>query len=99
MLKRFGKGNEAPLSFPQEGFTLALDIPIHDPQLFSFLQELDELVLTHRGKIYLAKDSRMDAYTFREMYPKLPRWLATKRKYDPGNHFQSDLARRLSLPS
>lgn len=97
VLKRFGKENEGFLSFPKEGYTLALDIPLNDPSLFAFLDQLDELVLKHKGRIYLAKDARMKAATFRAMYPRLGQWQRIKNVIDPKNRFSSDLSRRLEM--
>lgn len=97
VLKKFGAEGEGILSFPREGYTLALDIPISDPGLFPFLDQLDELVLNYGGRLYLAKDSRMKAATFKAMYPRLPQWLAVKGKYDPAWTFSSDLSRRLQM--
>ena len=46
------------VSFPMEGYTLAMDFPIREG-LFEFLDELDEIVLKHGGRNYLSKDARM----------------------------------------
>ena len=49
------------------------------------------------GRVYLAKDSRLSAATFRKMYPRLEDFLAVRRRVDPEGIFNSDLARRLEL--
>jgi decaprenylphospho-beta-D-ribofuranose 2-oxidase len=54
-------------------------------------------VLAHGGRVYLAKDSRLPAGTFRAMYPRLEEFLSVKREVDPSNRFTSDLARRLEI--
>lgn len=69
VLKAFGKGNDHYLSFPMEGYTLALDFKI-DRGLFPFLDELDRIVLDHGGRLYLAKDARMSESTFKQGYPQ-----------------------------
>jgi FAD/FMN-containing dehydrogenase len=97
VLKRFGAEGKGLLSFPFEGYTLTLDLPVSDPELFPFLDRLDEIVLQHGGRIYLAKDARLNARTFRAMYPRFQEWLEIKRKLDPENCFDSDLARRLEI--
>lgn len=97
VLKRFGRENEGFLSFPREGYTLALDIPIKDDSLFSFLDHLDRLVLQYGGRIYLAKDARMKPDTFRAMYPRLGQWQRIKTTVDPQHRFSSDLSRRLEM--
>lgn len=97
VLKRFSAENLGLLSFPMAGFTLALDIPILDNGLFKVLDQLDEIVLTHGGRVYLAKDARLKPETFRAMYPKYNEWLAIKNKIDPNNIFSSSLSRRLKI--
>ena len=97
VLKRFGPQGLGHLSFPCEGYTLAMDIPITDPGLFAFLNQLDEIVLAHGGRVYLAKDARMQPESLRAMYPRLAEWQAIKSKVDPKVVFNSDLSRRLKL--
>ena len=96
VLKRLGRGNTAPLSFPGEGFTLALDIPIGE-ELFPLLETLDEQIVAAGGRCYLAKDGRMSSATFRAMYPRLNEWQQVKEEIDPNGRFQSDLSRRLKM--
>ena len=97
VLKLFGPENRGPLSFPIEGYTLTLDLPLGDPELFAFLDRLDELVLRFGGRVYLAKDARMRADNFQKMYARLDEWQTIKNRVDPNNRFQSDLSRRLKL--
>ncbi len=98
VVKQMGPGEaRAPLSFPQPGVILALDLPHRGAETLALLDELDALILKHGGRLYLAKDARMRAETFRDMYPGLPGWKATKAKIDPDGRFVSDLARRLEL--
>jgi decaprenylphospho-beta-D-ribofuranose 2-oxidase len=96
ILKRFGKPSGAPLSFPIEGYTFAIDFPIREKTV-ALVRRLDEMVLAAGGRVYLGKDSYLTAATFRSMYPALPEWQATKAKYDPDNVFTSNLGRRLGL--
>ncbi len=96
VLKRFGPGNAAPLSFPMPGWTLTVDLPIEDG-LDRLCNTLDEQVVAAGGRCYLAKDSRLGAGTFRQMYPRLDDFLAVRKRVDPGHLFTSDLSRRLHL--
>ena len=97
VLKRFGEGCPM-LSFPQPGWTIALDIPVRNG-LLPVLDELDRQVVERGGRVYLAKDARLAPEMFREMYPELDAFLAVKREVDPEDRFSSDLARRLGLTS
>lgn len=97
VLKRMGAGNEAPLSFPIEGWTLALDLPAGRPGLRRALQVLDERLVDAGGRIYLAKDSGATPEHISEMYPHLPTWRETRKRLDPLGIVSSDLGRRLGL--
>jgi decaprenylphospho-beta-D-ribofuranose 2-oxidase len=97
VLKRFGAAGSGLLSFPLEGYTLTLDLPIGDPALFPFLDRLDAIVTDHGGRVYLAKDARLKAAALPAMYPRMNEWLAVKKQMDPDNHFDSALARRLAI--
>src|SRR6478609_4238358 len=96
VLKCFGKASEGVLSFPREGYTFAIDFPIRK-RTGELLKRLDAQVLDAGGRIYLGKDSFLDAATFRAMYPNLDQWLEIKAKYDPRNVFVSDLGGRVGL--
>lgn len=97
VLKRFGATNPAPLSFPQPGWTLAIDVPAGVEGLAQVLDSLDELVLSEGGRLYLAKDSRMSPAMMAASYPRLSEWQRVRDAMDPQGVFTSDLARRLSL--
>jgi FAD/FMN-containing dehydrogenase len=75
VLKLFGKQNEkAKLSFPMEGYTLALDFKIQ-PGLFDLLDRLDVLVEQYGGRLYLAKDVRMKKQMLGSLAPHFERLL------------------------
>ncbi len=97
VLKSSGPANEGMLSFPMEGYTLALDIPIKDDGLFVMLKDLDELVLSYGGRVYLAKDSTISPETFRAMYPRWEEFMKVKNEVDPEGRFSSSMARRIGL--
>jgi decaprenylphospho-beta-D-ribofuranose 2-oxidase len=96
VLKRFGKESGGLLSFPREGYTFAIDFPIRKHTV-ELVHKLDKLVLDAGGRIYLGKDSYVEAPTFRAMYPAIDEWLKVKAKYDPQHVFVSDLGRRVGL--
>jgi decaprenylphospho-beta-D-ribofuranose 2-oxidase len=96
VLKRFGAGSPAPLSFPAPGWTITVDFPIA-PGLAEMCTELDELVLGAGGRHYLAKESRTTPAAIRRGYPRLDEWRKARAAADPHGVFTSDLARRLEL--
>lgn len=98
VLKRMGLESGGYLSFPKEGFTLSLDIPVSgNTRLFAVLDDMDKEIAQAGGRVYLSKDGRMKADAFRQMYPRLEDWQAVKLRVDPNNIFTSDLSRRLAL--
>jgi decaprenylphospho-beta-D-ribofuranose 2-oxidase len=99
VLKRFGPGTPGPLSFSQEGWTLALDFPLGPPGLAQLLDCLDETVAGAGGRVYLAKDARVRPELLPLMYPRLNEWIEICRRVDPAGSMASDLSRRLALTS
>jgi hypothetical protein len=95
VLKVFGKQDDL-ISFPKEGFTLALDFPVRKG-LFEFLDELDQIVLKYGGRIYLSKDARMNASVFWRSYEKANQFLEIVKKYNPSFKINSIQARRLHI--
>ena len=79
------------------GYTLALDIPFREEETLKILKSFDEIVLSHQGRVYLAKDATLSPEAFRQMYPHYSEWLSVKQKIDPDNIFQSSLSRRLNI--
>ena len=96
VLKRMGRESGGTLSFPQEGYTFAIDFPVREGTK-ALTQKLDAMVLDAGGRIYLGKDSYIDGETFRRMYPAVGKWLQVKRKWDPNGVFTSNLGRRVGL--
>ncbi|HKR18577.1 MAG TPA: FAD-binding oxidoreductase [Stellaceae bacterium] len=97
VLKLLGPGR-GMLSFPMEGYTLALDFPA-DPANLALLTELDAIVAAHGGRVYLAKDARIAAVDFRRAYAgaSLDEFAAVRSAVDPTRKFTSLQSRRLGL--
>ena len=91
-----GKQNKNLLSFPREGYTLTLDFK-REEKIFPLLNELDEIVLNHGGRLYLAKDARMSEAMFKAGYPEWERFLQVKNRVDPSSMFSSLQSNRLGL--
>lgn len=96
VLKVLGSEDEALLSFPKPGVTLAVDMPAR-PDAYGLLEALDEVCLEHGGRVYLAKDARLSPATFEQMYPAADRFRRIKNHVDPEMKVSSPLARRLGL--
>jgi decaprenylphospho-beta-D-ribofuranose 2-oxidase len=94
VLKRLGH-QSGLLSFPMEGYTLALDLPVN-PTTLAVAADLDAIVKEHGGRLYLAKDARMPAAMLRQ-YPALDRFRAVRRAADPNGKFSSAMSQRLGL--
>lgn len=97
VLKRFGESGPGWLSFPEPGWSLALDLPAALPGLARFLDSLDEEVAGAGGRVCLTDDSRLRPGALAAMYPRLPDFRALRAELDPKGAFRSDLSRRLSL--
>lgn len=95
VLKLFGP-QDGLLSFPSEGYTLALDFPAK-PSVFALLDKLDEITVVHGGHLYLTKDARMSAHTFAHSQPQLAEWQNITQQADPDNRWQSIQSNRLSI--
>jgi hypothetical protein len=91
-----GAANDNYLSFPMEGYTLALDFKI-ERHLFGLLDELDRIVADHGGRLYLAKDVRMSGSMFRRGYPMWNEFQAFRTGLGAQLKFVSMQSRRLGI--
>jgi FAD/FMN-containing dehydrogenase len=96
VLKVAGPANDNPLSFPLEGYTLALDFA-HQPGLFDLLDELDAMVADYGGRIYLTKDVRVSEATFKQSYPRWQEFESIRADLGAIGRFASLQSKRLGL--
>jgi decaprenylphospho-beta-D-ribofuranose 2-oxidase len=89
-------GEGLRLSFPMEGYTLALDFPVNTRAL-ALMPELDRITADHGGRFYLAKDSRISAQTLRQTDPRWDAFAAWRRETGLARQFASAQSERLSV--
>lgn len=91
VLKEFGS-LESPgiLSFPKAGYTLALDFANGGAKTLNLMRRLDEIVMSHSGRLYPAKDARMSSEVFKASFPQ---YQLLEELRDP--MFHSDFWRRV----
>lgn len=68
------------LSFPMEGYSLALDFPQREQINASLFKRLDATVHEAGGRLYPAKDAHMSGQDFKKGYP---RWTELEALRDP----------------
>ena len=95
VIKDFGPGSEAYLSFPLAGTTLSLDLPYRGRPTEELVHELNAIVIEAGGRIYLAKDAVTRAEDFARMMPRLSQWTAVRDRWDPAHRFRSGQSVRL----
>lgn len=96
VLKRMGPGRAGYMSFPMEGYTLAVDFP-NRPAAERLIRELEEETARAGGRIYLAKDALSGPEHIAAMYPEHAKWLKALEKADPDARYETSLVRRLEL--
>ena len=96
ILKLYGKANDNWLSFPMEGYSLALDFKI-EKGLFELLDQLDEIVLKYYGRIYLTKDVRVSKETFEQGYSHIETFRQYRKENKMEEKFQSLQSRRVGI--
>ncbi len=96
VLKAFGPANQNYLSFPMEGYTLALDFKLNNT-LLPLLDILDAMVLSYGGRLYLAKDARMSETTFKNSYPEWEKFQRVRHQWQAHTRFNSVQSRRIGL--
>ncbi len=92
VLKRFGSlASPGLLSFPREGYTLALDFPNRGARTLELLSRLDEVTAACGGALNPSKDARMGSALFKDGFPE---WKRLGSFIDPA--FSSSFWRRVT---
>ncbi len=96
VIKRFGEPTGKFLSFPIEGYTLALDFALNK-NVVTLAKHLNQLVAQMGGRVYLAKDALLNGQNIRQMYPQLEQLLSLRKQLPQYQLFNSALATRLNF--
>jgi len=95
VLKKMGP-ERGSISFPLEGYTLALDFPAN-PTSLGLLEKLDAITIEHGGRFYLAKDARMSPDTLERSDNRISHFRARRQESGLDKQFGSHQSRRLSI--
>ena len=96
VLKLYGEENENYLSFPLNGYSLAIDFKMSD-DLYALLKKLDSIILKYKGRIYLSKDVRINREDFEINYSKIDKFRNLRKKYHMDKKFQSLQSKRVKI--
>jgi len=96
VLKQFGSANQNLLSFPIEGYTLALDFKF-SVSTIKMLSKLEDMVVDMGGRLYLTKDAVMQEKTFKVTYPNWEKFEEVREQYGAIGKFSSTQSKRLGL--
>lgn len=96
VLKILGQENTNYLSFPIEGYTLALDFQM-SLEAIALIKKIESMVCEMGGKIYLTKDALMSEKTFKATYPQWEKFQEVRAQYGAIGKFSSSQSKRLGL--
>ncbi len=88
VIKDCGAEGRGMLSFPLDGISIALDIPVRDDTQ-ALVDTLNEQVIADGGRIYLTKDNYTRPEHFAAMEPRLPAFMEVRKRWDPTLRFRS----------
>ena len=94
VIKDCAEEGNGMLSFPKRGISIAIDLAVGDSTQ-SLVDRLNESVIEHGGRIYLAKDAFTRPDHFRAMEPRLDAWLEVRRRWDPQLRIRSSQSVRV----
>jgi len=90
------KKKDFPLSFGQNGFTLVFDFPDYK-DIAMILDKVNDIVSKYKGKIYLAKDSRISEKKFKDLNKEFYNHEFIKLRKKSNYFFNSLQSKRLGL--
>ncbi len=94
------KKDDFLISYSLDGYSIGIDVPLRKGNrelVDEYFHKMNEIVIQAGGITYLAKDEKLSARHFRQMYPRWGQFANIKDHYDPTGIFQSDMYRRLFL--
>ncbi len=95
-LKRMGPGRSGQMSFPMEGWSLAVDFA-NSTRARGLIGQLGAMAGDAGGRIYLAKDALALPSQVEAMYAEIDAWREVVNAADPDRVFATDMVRRLGL--
>jgi FAD/FMN-containing dehydrogenase len=95
VIKDFGAEGRGCLSFPCPGITFSIDMPVDAVKTQAVVDAVNDIVAAEGGRIYLTKDAFTRAEHYRVMDPRVERFNAIRRRWDPQGHIRSALSVRL----
>jgi FAD/FMN-containing dehydrogenase len=95
VIKDCGPEGGGLLSFPKAGISVALDFPVDSRRTQRLVDRLNEYVIAHGGRVYLAKDAFTRAEHYRAMDDRIDRFLDVRRRWDPEGRLRSSLSVRI----
>lgn len=96
VLKLYGPQNTNWLSFPLEGYSLALDFKIQK-NLIPFINKLTSKVVAKGGRVYLAKDALLTKSQFEMSYENVNKFRDLRKELKLDICLNSLLSKRLEL--
>jgi len=96
VVKDCGAEGRGMLSFPKPGLSIGMDVPIRNlARTQRLVDALNDFVIEHDGRVYLAKDAFTRAEQFRAMEPRLEAFAAVRKRWDPEGLLASAQSERL----
>lgn len=94
VIKDCGKQGSGMLSFPMQGTSIALDLPLR-ANTQETIDRLNEAVIREGGRVYLAKDTLTRAKDFAQMENRLSAFQKIRERWDPDQNIRSAQSVRL----